>query len=152
MPADSVPEIRIPVIRVKAVCVLRDGDEVGLISGSDPGDGRAYLIPPGGAVEFGESAMEAARRELHEELTIEIDRLRPLGVFESRFTWDGKPWHEIVFAFIADLPAGVPRPRSGVESDGRPFPLVWLPLADLGRHPVVPVGLAAALRAAAIPG
>lgn len=41
-------------IRAKAVCVLWSSGRMLLLQAADPVDGRRFLIPPGGGVEFGE--------------------------------------------------------------------------------------------------
>jgi ADP-ribose pyrophosphatase YjhB (NUDIX family) len=51
--------------------------------------GRDYAVLPGGGIEEGETAAEAALRELHEETTLvaEIDRLLWTGRHNDRPAW-----------------------------------------------------------------
>lgn len=70
-----------PLIRVAAV-VVRDHDGRVLTVRKR---GTQYFMQPGGKAESGESFVDAAARELGEELglTLAADRLEPLGVFST---------------------------------------------------------------------
>jgi ADP-ribose pyrophosphatase YjhB (NUDIX family) len=59
-------------IRPKAVCVVRRGDALLLVDGWDPATGTRFHVPAGGGVEFGERAADAVRRELREELGVDV--------------------------------------------------------------------------------
>jgi 8-oxo-dGTP pyrophosphatase MutT (NUDIX family) len=80
------------------VVVTRPSDGALLVSG----DG-AFERPLGGGIEFGESSLDAARREFREELGVELDGLKLLGVLENRPEIDGTQAHEIVFVYSAGL-------------------------------------------------
>ena len=62
-----------------AIPVTRDGRIVLLRRGFEPGKGRWTF--PGGFVDLGESVEEAAIREVMEELEIEVELDRLLGVY-----------------------------------------------------------------------
>jgi ADP-ribose pyrophosphatase YjhB (NUDIX family) len=68
----------------------------------DEVEGRFYR-PPGGGLEFGETAADAARRELKEELDLRVGDLDLLGVLENIFDFRGVPCHEICFVFGATV-------------------------------------------------
>jgi 8-oxo-dGTP pyrophosphatase MutT (NUDIX family) len=74
-----------------------------VIRGYDPVTQQRFFLLPGGGVEFGESALAAARREFLEEFGEPLADVRPLGTLENFFTFRGQPGHEIVFVFKADL-------------------------------------------------
>ena len=57
----------------------------------------------GGRVQFGESSLEAAKRELKEELNIEVDNLTLINISENFFEWMGKKQQEILFIYKATL-------------------------------------------------
>ena len=84
------------------VAILRGGRLLLLkrLKGQDAG---CWNIP-GGKVEFGELAADAARREAREELGVEIELTRGLGWVEN-FA-DGQHWVSPIFA--ATIAAGEP--------------------------------------------
>ena len=53
----------------------------------------------GGRVQFGESSLEAAKRELKEELNIEVDNLTFINVSENFFEWLGSKQQEVLFVY-----------------------------------------------------
>lgn len=73
-----------------------------LIQGTDPHDGREFLLPPGGGLEFGELLEDAVKREMHEEVGIRLERVRSRGMLENMFRYGGRPDHELVFVYEAD--------------------------------------------------
>lgn len=61
--------------------------------------GKKYYFLPGGHVEFGESAKEALKREIKEELGLNIKKCSFIGGSEHQFVEGGKKYHEINLAF-----------------------------------------------------
>jgi mutator protein MutT len=55
---------------------------------------------PGGRVEFGEPANETIKREMQEELGIDVCVERLLWVVENFFDYNGKSYHELGFYFL----------------------------------------------------
>jgi 8-oxo-dGTP pyrophosphatase MutT (NUDIX family) len=62
-------------------CVLTDGERVLLVRHTY---GSRQWDLPGGGRRRGERSIDAARREMHEELGLEIDDWRPLGQLRAR--------------------------------------------------------------------
>ncbi|SCE79196.1 8-oxo-dGTP diphosphatase [Micromonospora marina] len=96
-----------------------------------------WLLLPGGKVEFGESAHDAARRETAEEAGFDVDELTPTGVYEIRAE-DGS-YHFVMFAFRAGTATRVT--GGGHHVDGvlqasvdevQPHPTVMQILNDAG--------------------
>ncbi len=92
-----------PKIRILAICVFRRGSKILVAQGFDAVKKETFFRPLGGAVEFGELAADALRREIREELHAEILEPVQLGVLENLFTYQGQPSHEVVFVFDAQF-------------------------------------------------
>jgi 8-oxo-dGTP diphosphatase len=100
-----------PVIRVSAV-VLRDAEGRVLTVRKR---GTASFMLPGGKPEPGESARQAATRELAEELSLEVDvnRLRELGSFVAPAANEDD---SVVQADVFEAPpGGDSRPSAEIE-------------------------------------
>jgi ADP-ribose pyrophosphatase YjhB (NUDIX family) len=109
--------------------ILRDGRLLLVKRLKDPEAGCWNL--PGGKVEFGEHAAEAAQREIAEELGIEILVTRLLGVVEM--LGEGQHWVSPIFA--AAIIGGEP---VNAEPDKHEA-VVWASLDD----PPAPLALGA---------
>lgn len=115
-------------IRAKVVCLLRNDDRILLLHITDPYDGRAFLIPPGGGVEFGETLEQAVVREVQEELGLRIAGPKRLAMFENMFRYANKPEHELVFVYEADCNDEAMCAQNEVtvtESNGNLFTARW---------------------------
>ena len=137
-------------IRVLAICVFRHRQKILVARGFDAVKGEWFLRPVGGAVEFGETAVDGLRREVREELGAEIQDPVRLGVLENCFTYSGEPGHEIVFVYDAgfedrDLYARPELPLNEPIWDGAAR---WIDLDFLPDEPLYPDGLLQLLRSA----
>ena len=85
------------VIRVVALAVIIRPHtcEFLVFRGSDPTRNLEYHRLLGGGVKFGESTFQAIRREILEEIGIEVVPVRLLTATESLFVAGGQPKHEI---------------------------------------------------------
>jgi ADP-ribose pyrophosphatase YjhB (NUDIX family) len=68
-------------------------------------DGDDFWVLPGGRVEFGEAAEQTLKREMREELDVEVEIVRLLWVVENFFTYGTRHYHEIALYFLMRLPA-----------------------------------------------
>jgi ADP-ribose pyrophosphatase YjhB (NUDIX family) len=115
----------------RAAAVVVDGDQVLVVKRHKRG--RNYAVLPGGGVEEGETAAQAALRELHEETTLlaEIDRLLWTGRHNNRPAW----------YFLMTAIQGHAELSGSEASENRPdnsFELHWITadqVAELGLHP-----------------
>ena len=93
-----------PLPEVCVVYLIRDsssGPEV-LLGRKLTGLGKGKVVAPGGKLEAGESAVDAAVREVREEVGLALDRraLEPLG--ELTYLFPSKPaWSQLSWAFRA---------------------------------------------------
>jgi 8-oxo-dGTP pyrophosphatase MutT (NUDIX family) len=132
-----------PAIRNIAVGLpVKDGHVLAL-EGHDRSRELDFLRAIGGGIEFGETAADALRREFMEELGVALDSAEPLGVFESIFTYEGAPGHEIAHVFavtsaeLDDVPLDA---ELRILDEGSP--VHWVPIADIasGIRVLFPVG------------
>ncbi|AJT43103.1 hypothetical protein UM93_12150 [Psychromicrobium lacuslunae] len=78
------------------------GDRVLVSFGEDRLRGSRFCRAVGGGIEFGESAEQALRREFREELAVELEAVRAIGVLENLFEYEGRQGHEIVHLFMIE--------------------------------------------------
>jgi len=69
-------------VKVGVGVLVWKGDKIALIKRAGS-FGLGTWSPPGGHLEFGELAVDAARRETREEIGVEIDHLEILGITEE---------------------------------------------------------------------
>ena len=135
-------------IKVKAMCLLVYNNHILVADGDSmtfdnrPGIASPFYRVLGGGIEFGESAEDAVRREIREEIGCEIDGLEQIDVIENRFIYDNKPGHEIVFMYkgtpsrkeLAD------QEKIHVKEAGYEFDAVWISFdtALSGEKPLYP--------------
>ena len=117
-----------PHIRCKVIVSVYNRGDVLLSSGYDPVRDFRYYIPVGGGVEFGERLIDAASRELAEEIGLCDVPLDFIGFHESHFVFAGVPEHEIMLHYACHIndEARAGLPAQGVESNGDLFDLHWL--------------------------
>jgi ADP-ribose pyrophosphatase YjhB (NUDIX family) len=98
-----------------------------------PGQGQWSL--PGGAVELGETLLDGLRRELREELCVEIEVGGLVGVFD-RIICDRKDrvqYHYVLIDYWGRIASGQPRPASDI-SEVRLFTLEELETCGIDRE------------------
>ena len=133
-------------IRPIAIGIIRNGDRILVSLGYDEARDHHFYRPLGGAIEFGERAEEALRREFREDLRAELVNPRLIGVSENLFSYEGTPAHEIVFVFAAEFAdASLYRQDELVfhETGWADKAAHWVTLEELANpdRPLYPVGL-----------
>ncbi|MBI5654958.1 8-oxo-dGTP diphosphatase [Candidatus Uhrbacteria bacterium] len=83
---------------------------------------------PGGKVEAGESVEQACRREVKEEVGIELENLEQRGVIEFRFP-EKPEWDQVCSIFVATSFEG--EPAESEEMRPAWFRFDDMPLADM---------------------
>ena len=86
-------------IRPLAICVFRRNDRILVAEGYDSIKKQTFYRPLGGAIEFGERGEDTVRRELKEEINVEVGELHYIGTLENIFIFNGTPGHEIVIVY-----------------------------------------------------
>jgi len=95
-------------------------------------EGEAFWTFPGGRPEFGEPSEQTLKREMKEEIGIEVEVVRLLWFVEHFFTYSEKHYHEIALYFLMQLPAACEYlrrigPFPGREEDGSKLVFQWFP-------------------------
>ena len=63
---------------------------------------------PGGGAEVSETSEATLRREMREELGVEVKVGRLLWIVENFFRYEGRQWHELGFYYVMDVPETFP--------------------------------------------
>lgn len=134
-----------PLIGI-GVIVLKPAQVLLARRGHAPSEGAWSL--PGGAQELGETAEEAARRELLEETGLAVGALSLVGYFDSihRAADQRVRFHYTILDFGARYAGGEPCSGSDV------LELAWVADADLARFSLHPQATALIARARALLG
>ena len=90
-------------IRVLALGIIQDGDRIFISQGYDPVKQKTFYRAMGGGVDFGETSLEALKREFQEEIQAELTNIKYLGCQENLFVFNGNQGHEILQIFKCDF-------------------------------------------------
>ena len=83
-------------IRATVLGWIRHGDRVFVAEGYDSGRQCPFYRALGGGIEFGETSLDALKREFMEEIQAELINIQHLCCIENLFTFEGNPGHEII--------------------------------------------------------
>lgn len=123
------------------------GDRCVLAHTTDPDE---YWALPGGTIEVLEPSAETLKREMVEELGVEVEIGRLIWIVENFFNIEGSDFHEIAFYYEMRLPT-----ECHLLSSARPFTsqdgeteltFAWHPLGRLEQLHLKPEFLRAGLR------
>ena len=138
-------------IRPIALCVFLNNNRILVFEGYDKARDETFYRPLGGGIEFGEKAEDTVRRELNEEINVEIEDVRYLGTLENIFTFNGGSYHEVVMVYDAALiESGLYEQAVivGKEANGDTIRALWKSLDEFesGKLILYPSGLMELLR------
>jgi 8-oxo-dGTP pyrophosphatase MutT (NUDIX family) len=109
--------------------VVRDGACVVIVPTRRAADGSKVLSLPKGHPEEGESAGDAALREVREEAGVQGRVVEKLGDVRYWYTRDGRRIAKVVAFFLLDYVSGDVEDHDGEVERAR-----WVPLADAARE------------------
>lgn len=93
---DKFKEIR-PIV----LGVVRKGNKLLVSKGYDKSKNQEFYRCLGGGIEFLERSEDALKREIKEEIKIEIELGNFLGISENIFNYKGKDAHELILFYEA---------------------------------------------------
>jgi 8-oxo-dGTP diphosphatase len=121
-------------LKPRAAVILIQNDKIVLIERHR--SGRHYFVFPGGKIKAGESPAAAAKREIMEELGLEVK----IGQMVAEVWYEGSPQ----YYFLADRTGGQfghgtgAEMSSPIESEKGSYHPIWLRMDDLLKHQVLP--------------
>jgi 8-oxo-dGTP pyrophosphatase MutT (NUDIX family) len=121
-------------IRCKAIVIFQYKDKFLFTDCIEPSSGQKFYIPVGGGVEFGEYSLDAAIREVQEEIGEEIENVRLITISENIFDYNTINEHEIVFVYKADLKnkeSYFSSLNGGLNAEGKEIKLIWAGLDEI---------------------
>ena len=134
-----------PHIRPIAICVFQHQDKILVFEEYDFVKKQIFYRPLGGGIEFGETGAETIRREMMEEMNVEVTNLKYLGTLENIFVFNGKTGHEIVQVYdgrLVDPGMYEQAEMSALETDGNQMCVLWKRLDEFNSEsPLYPDGL-----------
>lgn len=120
-------------IHVKVLCIIKHNGKILASKGFDEVKNEAFYRLMGGSLHSGETTEQGMRREVREEVGVEAQSLRLLDVVENIYTYLGKPGHQIVFLYEADLGDSEVYNKEiiHVVEEDYEFDAVWVPVKDV---------------------
>jgi len=109
----------------------------------------AFWLTPGGEIEAGETPAEAAARELHEELGLEVEVVGPVYEEATRFEHQGEMRDNLDFYFMARCDVEAPVLRGATaEEIAIMREIRWWPAEEIesSSQRIFPVDLVARVR------
>lgn len=90
-------------------------------------DGFWFL--PGGRITFGEASLDAAYREITEELQIQPSVVELAGIIENFFHFGARDFHELMFIYRAQFDHHITPPATDIS--GAPIESGWMSETEL---------------------
>jgi 8-oxo-dGTP diphosphatase len=122
----------------RASVIILSGPHILFIERYKEGRGPYYVLP-GGKLEEGEEPEQAARRELREELDLELGALEP--IHGSPFPYKYHPAGNWIFRTTLQEPVPVIWQEPYKQTDTNSYQPVWLSIHTLARLTVLPEDL-----------
>ena len=119
---------------VKAV-IVNDQNQVLLVRESANDPSRSHVGKydvPGGRLNFGEPPLEGLKREVREEVNMDVEIIKPIDTNYWMPTKDGEQWY-IVAVFFLCFSKSI-----GTVSQFEHDELVWVDWSDLEKYNIIP--------------
>lgn len=119
--------------KMRVGCIIKNGDKI-LVTYDSP-DSYRYL--PGGKVEFGESVFDTVKREIKEELNIDVLDVKELFVDEVFYfsNFSNTNVHELCFYFEIKIALNqeISKDKFSTFENNRELYFEWLTLDEINK-------------------
>jgi NUDIX domain len=100
---EKVAQMKKARIRPLVLGLICDRDRILVAEGYDSVKQEFFYRCLGGGVDFGETSLDALKREFQEEIQAEVCNIEYLGCVENLFIYEGNPGHEWIQFYKCDL-------------------------------------------------
>ena len=112
--------------RVVALIVVEHNGKILVSTGYDEVKKEHFFRPIGGGVEFLERVEDTVKREFQEEIGVDVEVDKRLGVTENIFNFNGNDGHEIVFIYSGKIADKDYKEKYHFNDDGKDIDAVWV--------------------------
>nr|WP_255723614.1 NUDIX domain-containing protein [Sporosarcina sp. ACRSL] len=123
------------MLRAEGIIVTKDKTEVLVQCDVD----ESFYRLPGGSIEFGETAVDAIKRELIEEYDLSLDIGKLACVSESIIQYDGKKRHDCTLIHWCSIDEK--NKKTYVHKENSKIKLIWRTISQLRERPFYPEGI-----------
>ena len=124
----------------RVATVIKNGDKILLHKNIN----EDFYAIPGGRIKIGEDSISAIKREVYEEIGVNIKVNKMIGLVENFFEYNGKKHHEVMIVFSSSFDKDPNLYNQeiikGIEKDGE-LNLVWKSLDEIKQLDVRPIKL-----------
>ena len=129
-------------LRNVALGVVRKDNKILVEKGYDKVKEIEFYRCIGGGIEVFETPMHAQQREIKKELNVDITLGRHLPILDSKFVYNGKEGHEIVFNFEVEIPKKQLKDKYVITDNGITSYAEWIDIEEFksGNKTIYPEG------------
>lgn len=118
---DKFKEIR-PIV----LGIVKKNNKILVSKGYDKTKNEIFYRSIGGGIEFLENSKEALKREFKEELNIDINVGKFVGISENIFTYNGKNAHELILFYNVGINDSDYKEKYHIIDDNCETDAIWI--------------------------
>lgn len=130
-------------LRKVALGIAKKDNKILVEKGLDKVKNISFYRCLGGGIEENETPLEAVKREFKEELDIDIIVNNELGTIDSKFVYNGKNGHELVYLFDITIPEEALKNDYRILDNDIPSEGEWINIDEFksGKKIIFPEGI-----------